>query len=198
MILGLTGSLGSGKSTVARMFAELGGAAVIDADAITHEVQRPGGPAYDLIVQAFGTDILLPDGAIDRKKLASVVFSDEEKRRFLNSLVHPVVRTEELRLLSQYRNRDLVILMVPLLFENKMEHLADRTAVVTLDEESRRKRLWERSRMSDEEITQRLQSQMPDSEKISLADYVINNSGSLQETRDQVQQVIDQLKQYTG
>ena len=193
MILGLTGSVGSGKSTVAKLFEELGGARVIDADAIAHQVQVPGGSAFPEIVQAFGPAILAENGSIDRGKLATLVFGDQSKRKLLNSIVHPKVRTEELRLLDEWRHEPLVVLMVPLLLENRMQHLVEKIVVVTVDEENRRKRLWERSQMTPGEIERRLAAQMPDAEKVRQADFAIDNSGSLQSTRDQVAQIIERI-----
>jgi dephospho-CoA kinase len=194
VILGLTGSFGSGKSTVARMFEELGEARVIDADAIAHQVQTPGGAAYQEIHEAFGSGILCPDGTIDRRKLASIVFSDNAKRELLNSIVHPKVRMEELRLLEEYRNTPLVVLMVPLLLENRMERLADRIAVVTVTEEARLERLRKRQPISVEEIGRRLATQMPDAEKARLADFIIDNGGSLESTREQVKKIIQKVR----
>jgi dephospho-CoA kinase len=193
VILGLTGSLGSGKSTVARLFEELGDAKVIDADAIAHQAQAPGAPAYADIVKAFGTEILGDDGSIDRSRLAALVFESRDKRELLNSIVHPRVRAEELRLLDAWRHHPLVVLMVPLLIENRMVHLVDKVVVVTVDEESRRQRLWERSAMPAGEVQRRLAAQMPEAEKVRHADFVIDNGGSIHRTREQVQSIIAQV-----
>lgn len=193
MILGLTGSVGSGKSTVASILEELAGAVVIDADAIAHQVQSPGGSAYAEIVAAFGPEILNADGTIDRRRLAAQVFGDEARRHLLNSIMHPRVRDEELRLLDEYRTHPLVVLMVPLLLENRMENLVDRVMVVTVSEAERKRRLFERSGMTPEEVDRRLAAQMPDAEKARLADVVIDNSGTLAETRRQVREALQKL-----
>jgi dephospho-CoA kinase len=195
LIIGLTGSLGGGKSTVAAMLEESGGAVVIDADKIAHEVQAPGGSAYEEIVKEFGSGILKLDGTIDRKRLGEIVFENDEKRTLLNSIVHPKVRTEELRLLRENVARPLVVLMVPLLLENKMESMVDCVVVVTTDEENRRKRLLVRPEMTPEKIEARLKTQMPDALKIRRADYVIDNGGSLERTREQVKKLIEQVGQ---
>jgi dephospho-CoA kinase len=193
VILGLTGSLGSGKSTVARIIEELTGAPVIDADEITRQVQQPGGAAYDEIVREFGQGILASDGTIDRRKLGQLVFNDYQKLQRLNEIVHPKVRTEELRLLELYRQRPLVVFMVPLLFENGLERLVDAVMVVVTRDDVRRQRLRQRNGWSDSEIDRRLAAQWPDEKKMSLADFVIDNSGSLEATREQVRAVIDKL-----
>ena len=166
---------------------------MIDADAIAHQVQAPGGPAYGEIVKAFGSAILQDDGSIDRARLALLVFGDQSKRKLLNSIVHPRVRAEELRLLEEWRHEPLVVLMVPLLLENRMQSLVDHVVVVTVDEENRRERLWKRSQMTPEEIGRRLAAQMPDAEKIRQADYVIDNSGPLDSTREQVARIVEQV-----
>ncbi|MBX7247389.1 MAG: dephospho-CoA kinase [Candidatus Sumerlaeaceae bacterium] len=194
MILGLTGSIGSGKTTVARMLQEWGGAVVIDADAIAYELQAPGGSAYNEILKAFGPDIVDGEGKIDRATLGAMVFSDPEKRKLLNSIVHPLVRTEELRLLDKYRSEPLVVFMVPLLYENGLESLVDRVLVVTVGDDARRQRLWERSQMPPEEISRRLAAQMPQEEKARRADFVINNGGTRDETEAQVKSLLASLR----
>lgn len=193
LILGLTGSLGNGKSTVARIFEDLGGARVIDADEIAHRLQAPGGQAYVEIVRVFGSEVLGPEQRIDRKKLASVVFSDRAKLQQLNAIVHGKVRAEEHRLLDEYRKHPLVVLMVPLLLENHAESLVDHVVVVTVDAATRLVRLVERSGMTADEVEKRLAAQMSDEEKIRRADFVIDNSGPIEATRSQVRKVLQRL-----
>lgn len=176
------------------MLEEIGDAKIIDADEIAHQVQAPGGTAYKEIVSAFGPDVTDIDGTLNRKKLGAIVFSDPAERQKLNDIVHPKVRTEELRLLREYRHLPLVVLMVPLLLENKMESMVDSVVVVTVDEEARRDRLLKRSNLTPEQIEQRLAAQMPEAQKIRLADYVIDNSGSLEKTREQVQKLVEQVR----
>lgn len=175
------------------MLKELTGAVVIDADEITYQLQSPGAAAYSQIVEAFGPEVVQPDGTLNRAKLGQIVFADEEKRQLLNSIVHPLVRGEELRLLEQHRAPALVVLMVPLLYEAEMESLADKVAVVTVNEEQRRERLWLRSNMQPDEVERRLRAQMTQEEKARRADFVINNSGALDKTRKQVSELIKQL-----
>jgi len=193
VIIGLTGSLGSGKSTVASLLAELGNAKVIDADEIAHRVCARGGSAYSELVKAFGEDILTPEREIDRQKLAKIVFSDDAKRQLLNSIVHPKVREEELRLLKSYEKEPLVVFMVPLLLENQLQHLVDYIVVVVTDDEVRRERLRRRNGWDDSEIQRRLRAQMSDEEKVNFADFVIDNSGTLEETRQQVTELLKAL-----
>ena len=187
-VLGLTGSFGSGKSAVARMFAELE-AVIIDADEIAKEVVKPGTPAFQEIVMAFGQDVVGEHGVLDRKKLAAVVFRDAAKRDTLNRIVHPRVRERELEMLSSYKDHPLVILSVPLLFENRMEHLVDKIVVVVVNEAERMQRLTEQKGLTPAYIQQRLQAQMPQKEKRKRADFVIDNSGTLEETHAQVKQL---------
>lgn len=176
----------------------MGGAFVIDADDIARRVQEPGGGAYDEIVRAFGPGVVRPDGALDRRALATEVFSRPERLELLNRIVHPRVREAELELLDSHRDDPLVVLNVPLLLENGMEKLVDRVVVVTVGEESRRKRLWERSRMPADEVDRRLAAQMPQDEKARRAHDVIDNDGPVEETRRQVAQLLARLGTAAG
>ncbi len=189
MILGLTGSYGSGKSTVAAMFESLG-AVVIDADALAREVVLPGRPAYEEIRREFGPAVLQPDGQLDRKALAQRVFSSDTDRRRLEAIIHPRVRERELALIQQHKHHPLVVLNVPLLFENRLDSLCDATCVVTVSEPEREKRLRIRDNASPEDIQRRLESQLPQHEKIRRADYIIDNSGPLPNTRGQVETLL--------
>lgn len=192
MILGLTGSFGSGKSAVADMFKELG-AVIIDADAIAREVAEPGGSAYKDIVDFFGEEILNPDKTLDRKKIAGIVFNDKEKLDKLNSIVHPRVREKEMALMDEYKNRPVVIFMVPLLFENGLEKSVDLVICVVVKDAIRFKRLSENRKISLQEIENRLKNQLPQEEKVLRSDFVIENSGSLENTREQVKQLYNHL-----
>ncbi|MDX2177547.1 MAG: dephospho-CoA kinase [Candidatus Sumerlaeia bacterium] len=186
MILGLTGSLGSGKSTVSSMMVELG-VPVVCADAIAREATQPGAPAYREIVSHFGPEMLSPDGSLDRRLLAARVFANPQDLRRLEEIVHPRVRARELELLAQLRNEPLILLDVPLLYESGAESLCDRVAVVTVDEPTRFERLRRDRGMTDEEIRRRLSAQLSQEEKAKRADHLIDNSGSLQRTRAQVE-----------
>jgi len=194
MILGLTGSLGSGKSTVAEIIRELTGAFIIDADEITRRLQAPGGVAHKKIAEAFGTAILLPDGNLDRKKLADIAFGDEHQLRKLNAIVHPLVLQEQKTLLEEHRNDSLILLMVPLLYETGMEIMTDKVLVVTVNENVREERLARRSGMNAHEVSRRLKAQMDQAEKARRADFVVDNSGTIEKTRNQVEAVLKELR----
>lgn len=192
-ILGLTGSFGSGKTTVAEIF-QRAGARVIDADAIARQIVEPGSPVLDEIVDLVGQQILTPDGRLDRKGLAERIFGDARLRENVNAIVHPRVREIELQRLEQWRDEPWVVLCVPLLLENHMEGLVDAVIVVTVDERTRSERLKRRDpSLTDERIAARLAAQMPQAEKVAHADFVIDNSGSLNETERQVYELLSQL-----
>ncbi len=192
MILGLTGSIGSGKSFVSECLRELG-STVIDADEIAREVTAPGTPALEEIAREFGRDVLTRDGALDRGTLARRVFSDPAALAKLEAIVHPRVRLREEALLLEYRDRPLVVLEVPLLFETGAEALCDAVLCVTVDEETRRARLVQDRGMTGDQIDQRLSRQMPEAEKARRADHVIDNSGSREATRKLVEKLYDRL-----
>ncbi|WP_138415371.1 dephospho-CoA kinase [Aquibacillus sediminis] len=193
--IGLTGSIATGKSTVASMFKDLD-IPVIDADVISRQVVQIGEEAYQEIVATFGENILQEDQSLDRKKLGSIVFADEKKRQQLNQIVHPAVRGRMLELKESYLNKGepIVVLDIPLLFESKLTYLVDCTIVVYVDEETQLKRLIERDQSSRKEALQRIQSQLSVKEKAALADFVIDNSASLQQTKEQLQTILDQIK----
>lgn len=187
VVIGLTGGIASGKSTVSNMFRELC-IPVIDADVIAREVVEPGKKAYNNIGEVFGKEVLQENGELDRAKLGSIVFHDEEKRMQLNRIVHPAVREEMNEQKEKYirEQRDAVVLDIPLLFESKLTELVHRTLVVYVDGETQLTRLMDRNGFTEEEAKARISSQMPLKEKVALADYVINNNGTIEETRAQL------------
>lgn len=197
MILGLTGSYGSGKSTVAEMMQTLG-AKTIDADRIAREVVEPGQPAALEIRREFGDGVFGANGWLDRGRLAGEVFSSVEKRRRLEAIIHPRVRERELALLEHYKGERLVVLNVPLLFENGLERYCDATCVVRIGEEERQRRLMERDKASPGQIRARLAAQWPQEDKIRRADYVIDNSGDRDSTRRQVEQLVRHILHSKG
>ncbi|MFD2761813.1 dephospho-CoA kinase [Lentibacillus juripiscarius] len=188
LVLGLTGSIASGKSTVSLMFDDFN-IPVIDADKISREVVMPGEKAYEQIVDVFGEGILREDCSIDRKKLGAIVFDNEEKRGTLNSIVHPAVRKKMIARRDAYvtSGTKSVVLDIPLLFESKLTHLVDKTIVVYVDEEVQLERLMERDGYTEKEARQRMNAQIPVKEKAALADAVIDNNGSKQESFRQLE-----------
>lgn len=196
LILGLTGSIGSGKSFVVSCFREMG-AEVISADDLAREVIQPHTSGYHELINEFGTDILEPDGSVNRSALASIVFKSSEKLQKLEQIIHPRVRAREEELIAQYANSsphvELTVLEIPLLFETGAEDLCDAVAVVTLDDDTRFKRLMEARGMTREKIEQRLSAQLSQNEKINRADYLIDNNGSKENTRDQVEKLYTRL-----
>ncbi len=188
-VAGLTGTVGSGKTTVARMFAERG-AFVIDADEIAHRVIEPGQPAHEEIVQFFGKEVLLPDGRIDRKRLGRLVFGNEMLRKKLNEITHPRVAEmmlKELKKAAEYHRR--ILLDVPLLFEAGMEKWLRPVILVYATPEVCIARIMKRDGLSKEEACRRLQSQMPADLKREKADFIIDNTGSFEKTRQQVERM---------
>jgi len=192
MIVGLTGSFGSGKTTVTE-YLKSRRIPVIDADEIAREVTAPGSPGMEMVLKAFGDDYRSADGGLDRKKLAHRVFSNPDDLKRLEEIIHPLVRERELALLEKYKNEPLVILSVPLLLEKGLDRYTDKILVVTISEEVRLSRLTKRHKMTREEITERLKSQMPQEEKARRADFIIDNSGTTQETQKRVDAVLKTL-----
>ena len=179
--IGLTGGIGSGKSTAARRFATLG-AKVYHADELSRHALDPGGICYDRVVSAFGEEILLPDGVIDRKKLGTIVFDDEEKRQTLNSIIHPYVINELLALAQrdfQAEKNRVAVFEVPLLFESGMDADMDKNIVVSCDCESRVERVMERDGLTREQVEARIRAQMPEEEKRLRADYILDNNSTV-------------------
>jgi len=197
IIAGLTGSIGTGKSTVAQMFADLG-AYIIDADQLSREVVKPGKPAWQKIVDYFGKDVLNDDLTINRSRLADVVFNDKAKLEKLNSIVHPEVLKEDALLVEKIKtvNPDgLIVKEIPLLLELGPElarKIVDIIIVVYASPEVQLKRLIERG-MSEEDARNRIKNQIPVGDKIKSADFVVNNNGDLESTRAQVFQIYNQL-----
>lgn len=195
-VVALTGGIASGKSTVVRMLRELG-AEVVDADVLAREVTSPGEPALTEIAAAFGEDVLLPSGELDRKKLGALVFSDRERRERLNAIVHPRVRERIRRRLEEIRAENqeaVVVLDVPLLFDVPLPDLeALPTVVVYASPETQLQRLRERDSLTQEEAERRLAAQRPLREKLDRARWVVDNDGDLDRTREQVRRLWEEL-----
>jgi dephospho-CoA kinase len=187
LVIGLTGGIASGKSTVSAMFTDMG-ITVIDADIEARLAVEPGEKAYNDIVSQFGTEILEENGTINRPKLGEIIFNNEEKRLLLNSIVHPAVRERmaQKRAQAEAANEKAVVLDIPLLFESKLTGLIEKIILVYVDEQTQLERLMKRNGFSEEEASARIKSQMPLKDKVSLADAVINNSGSIEQSRQQL------------
>jgi len=192
-VIGITGGIASGKSTISNIIRSLG-FVVVDADIAAREVVMPGEPAYQKIIETFGEEILLENKEINRAKLGSIIFHNEEKRLILNSIVHPAVRQKMLadKDAAIERGEKTVFMDIPLLFESKLTYMVDRTILVYVDENTQLKRLIERNQLSKEDALARIQSQMPLSEKKALADAVIDNNGTIDQSKEQLLEILRQ------
>lgn len=192
-IIGLTGGIASGKSTVSAYLREQG-YPVLDADQLVHDLQAPGGRLYESLVGQFGTEILASDGRLDRPRLAQLIFSSPENLELSNQLQDQIIR-EELALERDrlLRQHDLIILDIPLLFEKGYETWCDQVWLVVVDETVQLERLMTRNGYSLEEAQKRVASQMPLAEKLKLADRVIDNNATREETYAQVRRLLDKL-----
>ncbi|MCU1255315.1 MAG: dephospho-CoA kinase [Candidatus Angelobacter sp.] len=197
--VGLTGGVACGKSTVAKMFADLG-ANIIDADTVAHELYRPGQEVLQELVKHFGAEILKLDGELDRAKLATLVF-DGGRIEELNRIVHPAVirqQDEWMRALGEKNRYTVAIVEAALILEAGVKDHFDRIMVVTCKPEQKVARFAKRTGMSEDaarvDVERRNKAQMPDDEKAHRADFVIDNSGSLEETSHQVQRIYSELK----
>jgi dephospho-CoA kinase len=197
--VGLTGGVACGKSTVAKMFADLG-AQVADADAIAHELYRPGQDVYQELVKRFGQEIVKPDGEIDRARLATAAF-DGGRVEELNKIVHPAVIRQQDRWMRELAAKDpyaVALVEAALIFEAGVQDRFDKIMVVTCMSAQKVTRFAGRTGRneadSQAEVDRRTKAQIPDEEKARQADFVIDNSGSVEETRQQVQRIYAELK----
>lgn len=191
LLVGLTGGIGTGKSTVSRMFRDLG-CLIIDADLLAREVVEPGEPAYAKIVAEFGKEVLDPDGHIDRKKLGALVFGDEAKRKRLEEFTHPEIRQRQIGILAELVTEGfegIVIFDAALLVETGGAKNMDRLVVVVADEATQVRRLMVRDDIAEAEVRQKIRSQMPLAEKVKQAHYVVDNSGNRDLTEQRVREV---------
>ena len=195
--VGLTGGIATGKSTVGAMFVELG-CHLIESDQITHQLFEPGQAVHAAVVKQFGNCILALDGTINRRILGGIVFRDPQARGKLNSLVHPAIIQRQQEWLKEMQAQDphgIAIVDAALMIEVGTYKNYDKVIVVTSSSELQKKRLRARSALSEEEIESRIRSQMPNEEKIKYADFVIDNSGSIESTRVQVETIYRQLQE---
>lgn len=183
-IIGLTGGIASGKSTVSRALQDLG-AIVIDADEVAHTIIEPGKPAWEDIVEHFGSEVLNPDQTIDREKLGAIVFNDPERLQELNQITHPRVGEQFKQMIKNIKSQQadaVLFIEVPLLYETHMDRICDEVWVVWVDEETQIQRLMKRDGLSREDALKRIDAQMSLDEKAKRADVVIDNSFSIEET----------------
>src|SRR5699024_135972 len=191
LIIGLTGSIGTGKSTVANKFKQLN-IPVIDADLIAREVVEPGRDAYNEIVATFGEGILQSDKTLDRKQLGEIVFSDEQKRTQLNEIIHPAIREEMINQRDTYVSQNIrcVVLDIPLLYKSKLGHFVEKVIVVKTDRSIQLERILKRDDISETEAIQRIESQIDVAQKAEWADAVIDNNGTIAETERQLEKIL--------
>lgn len=182
-IIGLTGGIASGKSTVSSFFRQKG-AVVLDADQIARELSEPGGELHAEYVRHFGAEVLQNDGTLDRRRIGQIVFSDPQQKQWLDTVSHPAIRGELLRQLAQKQNEKqrLILLDIPLLFESGWDKMADKTCLVYVNETIQLQRLMKRNGYTRREAQDRIAAQMPLEEKKKRADYLIDNNGSLTDT----------------
>lgn len=195
MIIGLTGSIATGKSTIAKELINLG-YTVIDADQSARKVVEPGEEASVKIREVFGDEVFTEDGYLDRPKLGEIIFNDEEKRKLLNGIVHPAVRADMLAQKDQAfaAGRHTVFLDIPLLFESELQWMVEKVLVVYAPAELQKKRLMKRNDYSGEEAASRIASQIPVDQKREEADAVIDNSGSIEQSIQQLHKLIEDWK----
>lgn len=189
-VVGLTGGIASGKSTVGRLFRELG-VGVVDADEVAREIVMPGTPGLAAVVEAFGAGVLGPDGALDRKALGAVVFADRDKRKTLEAITHPRIFARSMELLGEHARRDDVYAMyeAALLVENGSHRMFQALVVVAAERGVQLERIRARDGLSEEDAEARLAAQLPLRAKIDVADHVIWNDGDLHALRTKVRDV---------
>ena len=195
LLVGLTGGIATGKSMVSALLRQLG-CEIIDADLLAREVVEPGRPAWTTIVAEFGQDVVTGDGALDRKRLGAIVFTNPERRRRLEAITHPAIRERfQARLdeLAEHGFTGIVVFDAAVMIESGNYKNMDRLVVVVTDEPTQMARLRGRDGTDDAEGRRKIASQMPLAEKAKLADYVIDNSGDRQATAEQVRRVFAAL-----
>ncbi|WP_026859711.1 dephospho-CoA kinase [Jeotgalicoccus psychrophilus] len=192
-IIGLTGGIASGKTTVSDYLKERG-YTVLDADAYSRKTTAKNGPAIPAIKQAFGDDIVNADGGLDRKKLGGIIFNDADKRRQLNGIVHPLIRDMMNSDEQKFIKKGHVFLDIPLLFENGLNERCDFVVTVFVDRDTQIKRLTARNDLTVEEAEARINSQMPLTEKVRKSEYRLDNNGNLEALYEQIDRFTEELE----
>lgn len=191
MIIGLTGSIASGKSAISAMFKEKG-FSIIDADIVARLVVEPGATTLQEIEHVFGQEIMNLDGTLNRDALGQIIFHNPAKRKQLNDLMHPAIRQEMLKQRDEMKSKgvETIIMDIPLLFESRLQQFVEKILVVSVSEEIQLERLIKRNSLSKEEAEIRIKSQLPVSEKEKGADAVIYNNGTLEESKLQLERIL--------
>jgi dephospho-CoA kinase len=190
-LVGLTGGIASGKSFVASLLADLG-ASTIDADEVAREVVSLGSPGLSAVVSEFGTDALLPSGELDRQKLGDIVFSDPQSRVRLEAILHPLIKVRTTELINS-QSSEIVVYSVPLLVEAKVDYPFDSVITVEAGSENQVERLVRSRSLTEDEARKRVSAQTTEAMRVERADYVIDSSGSKDETKSQVEEIWQQL-----
>lgn len=193
-VLGLTGGIASGKSTVSNYLYEQG-AVVIDADIVSRQVVRPGAKGLLALVSEFGKQIQNEDGTLNRAALGEIIFNDQKKRDVVNGLLHPLIKEEMLNQvkIAEEKAVDLVVLDIPLLFESKCEQYCDAVLVVDVSPETQKGRLMRRNDFTQKEAQARIDSQMDSADRKKRADFVVNNDASEEKTYQQVDILLEDI-----
>lgn len=192
MIIGLTGSIASGKSTVSKMLKSAG-YPIIDADLVARLVVEPGSATLAKIIQAFGKEVISENGTMNRAKVGEIIFNDPAKRKILNDIIHPAIRQEMLKQRQEFllQGHETIVMDIPLLFESRLQRLVDKILVVSVTEENQFNRLVERNGFTEKEARVRISSQLPMSVKEDGADAVIYNNGTIDETEKQLKRILE-------
>jgi len=192
--IGITGGIGSGKTEVTNIIREEG-YIVIDADEISRELAKPGGPVLERLNNEIGQHVFSEDGHLDRKALAALMFNDPETLETVNRIFHPEIkrRISDLISIAASENRKAVFISAPLLFESGADKETDEVWLVTADDDIRIKRTAERDGISEKEVSERIRNQMPETEKLKKADVIIENNGSLEQLRSEIKTLLYKL-----
>ncbi len=188
MILGLTGGIASGKSTASEILKKLG-AIIIDADKISHKVAN-SVEVIERVRETFGEEAIL-EGQLNRQKLREIIFKEKEKRTLLNNIMHPIIVGKMKEKIEKNRDKKLIVLDIPLLFETKLEYLCDKVLVIWVEENIQIKRIMERDKNSEEMAREILRSQMSLSEKLKKADYSIENNGTIDNLEEKIRKILE-------
>ncbi|MEG1433479.1 MULTISPECIES: dephospho-CoA kinase [Eubacterium] len=195
-VIGLTGGIASGKSTVSRILREEFGIPIVDADQISRDVVAPGGAALERIAEAFGSEYLLPGGGLDRKRMGALICEDTKAKNRLEGILHPIIEHHVENIIADYRARgtDLIVYDCPLLLEARQERFVDSVALVVTDIALRVRRLMERDGITEDEARKKIAIQMSDGDKQRYADFLISNDGDEEALREALSRLVMRWK----